>query len=101
MKEKSATDELTKLEKFNETRNEWFTKEEKKKGRKRTPKVQAEEGSYSQPQKKRKKKAVETMLVDELGEDKKEANVEKDHEQVSPKTEQLLKSIDDTLECGK
>ncbi|KAJ0539528.1 hypothetical protein HanHA300_Chr08g0287361 [Helianthus annuus] len=30
MKEKSAVDELTKLAEFKETRNEWFTKEEKK-----------------------------------------------------------------------
>ncbi|KAJ0719862.1 hypothetical protein HanOQP8_Chr08g0294021 [Helianthus annuus] len=30
MKEKSAADELTKLAEFKETRNEWFTKEEKK-----------------------------------------------------------------------
>ncbi|KAF5773891.1 hypothetical protein HanRHA438_Chr13g0604481 [Helianthus annuus] len=51
MKEKSATDEITKLEKFNETRNDWYTKEvkEKKKGGKRTPKAQTEEGSSSQP----------------------------------------------------
>ncbi|KAM0040953.1 hypothetical protein Hdeb2414_s0011g00360501 [Helianthus debilis subsp. tardiflorus] len=66
LKEKSVADELTKLAEFKETRNEWFTKEEKKKrDRKRTPKVQAEKGSFSQPQKKRKKKVVETMLVDE------------------------------------
>ncbi|KAJ0951459.1 hypothetical protein HanPSC8_Chr02g0060291 [Helianthus annuus] len=69
MNEKSATDELTKLEDFSETRNDWYTKvgKEKKKGGKRTPtpKAQTEEGSSSQPQKKRKKKAVETMLVDE------------------------------------
>ncbi|MFS8018415.1 hypothetical protein Hanom_Chr15g01391811 [Helianthus anomalus] len=101
MKEKSAADELTKLEKFSETRNEWFTKEEKKKGRKRTPKVQAEEGSSSQPQKKRKKKAVETLLVDEPEEDETEADVEEDHECLSPETEQLLKSIDDTLEAAE
>ncbi|KAJ0677607.1 hypothetical protein HanRHA438_Chr12g0542781 [Helianthus annuus] len=102
MKEKSAIDELKKLEEFVETRNEWFTKEEKKKrGGKRTPKVQTEEGSSSQPQKKRKKKAVETLLVDEPEEDETEADVEKDQEQLSPETEQLLKSIDDTLEAGK
>ncbi|MFS7987652.1 hypothetical protein Hanom_Chr11g01025411 [Helianthus anomalus] len=50
MKEESATDEFTKLAEFKETRNEWFTKEEKKKrSGKRTPKVQAKEGSSSQP----------------------------------------------------
>ncbi|MFS8035114.1 hypothetical protein Hanom_Chr17g01589251 [Helianthus anomalus] len=41
------------------------------------------------------------MLVDEPEEDETEANVEEDHERLSPKTEQLLKSIDDTLEEGK
>ncbi|XP_021979896.1 glutamic acid-rich protein-like [Helianthus annuus] len=103
MKEKSATDELTKLEEFVETRNDWYTKEvkEKKKGGKRTPKVQTEEGSSSQPQKKRKKKAVETLLVDEPEEDETEANVERDHDQLSPKTERLMKDIDDTLEARK
>ncbi|KAJ0674215.1 hypothetical protein HanLR1_Chr12g0437471 [Helianthus annuus] len=102
MKEKSAIDELKKLEEFVETRNEWFTKEEKKKrGGKRTPKVQAEEGSSSQPQRKCKKKVVETLLVDEPEEDETEVDVEKDQEQLSPETEQLLKSIDDTLEAGK
>ncbi|MFS8008095.1 hypothetical protein Hanom_Chr14g01268721 [Helianthus anomalus] len=76
MKEKSAIDELIKLEEFVKTRNEWFTKEEKKKrDRKITPKVQDEESSSSQPQKKRKKKVVETMLVDEPKED--ETEVEK------------------------
>ncbi|MFS7962502.1 hypothetical protein Hanom_Chr08g00727361 [Helianthus anomalus] len=101
MKEKSAADELTKLAEFKGTRNEWFTKEEKekwKRGGKRTPKVQTEEGSSSQPQKKRKKKAVETMLVDESEEDKTEANVEGNQDQLSPKTERLFKSIDYNLE---
>ncbi|KAJ0561282.1 hypothetical protein HanHA300_Chr06g0221141 [Helianthus annuus] len=104
MKEKSAIDELTKLEEFIETRNDWYTKEEKekkKRGGKRTPKVQTEEGSSSQPQKKRKKKTVETMLVDEPEEDETEVNVEKDQEQLSPETERLMKSVDDTMEAGK
>ncbi|MFS7965846.1 hypothetical protein Hanom_Chr09g00766931 [Helianthus anomalus] len=103
MKEKSAADKLTKLEDFCETGNDWCIKKgkEKKKGGKRTPKAQAEEGSSSQPQKKRRKKAVETMLVDEPEEDETKANVEKDQEQLSPETEQLLKSIDDTLEAMK
>ncbi|KAJ0715756.1 hypothetical protein HanPI659440_Chr13g0505031 [Helianthus annuus] len=103
MKEKSATDEITKLEKFNETRNDWYTKEvkEKKKGGKRTPKAQTEEGSSSQPQKKRKKKAIETMLVDEPEVDETEANVEIHHDQLSPETERLMRYIDDTLETEK
>ncbi|XP_021979808.1 probable ATP-dependent helicase PF08_0048 [Helianthus annuus] len=77
--------------------------QKKKKGGKKnpTPKVQAEEGSSSQPQKKRKKKAVETLLVDEPELDETEANVEKDQEQLTPETEQLLKDIDDTLEAEK
>ncbi|KAJ0506384.1 hypothetical protein HanRHA438_Chr12g0567491 [Helianthus annuus] len=106
MKEKNAIDELTKLEDFYETRNDWYTKEEnekKKRGGKRTPtlKVQTEVGSSSQPQKKRKKKAVETMLVDEPEEDETEANVEEDHERLSPETDQLMRDIDDTLESMK
>ncbi|MFS8034660.1 hypothetical protein Hanom_Chr17g01583781 [Helianthus anomalus] len=81
MKEKSAEDELKKLEYFKATRNEWFTKEEKKKrSRKTTPKVQVEEGSSSQPKKKRQKKVVKTLLVDEPEEDEPEANVERNED---------------------
>ncbi|MFS7986863.1 hypothetical protein Hanom_Chr11g01015261 [Helianthus anomalus] len=66
MKEASYADELKILENFKESRNEWFLKEEKKKrSRKATPKVQAEEGSSSQPKQKHTKKSVKTMLVDE------------------------------------
>ncbi|MFS7904620.1 hypothetical protein Hanom_Chr01g00038241 [Helianthus anomalus] len=104
MKEKSAIDELTKLEEFCETRNDWYMKEEnekKKKGGKRTPKAQTEEGSSSQPQKKRRKKVVETLLVDEPEEDETEVNVEKYQQQLSHETEQLMRDIDDTLEVGK
>ncbi|MFS7905314.1 hypothetical protein Hanom_Chr01g00046211 [Helianthus anomalus] len=74
--------------------------QKEEKGGKRTPKAQTEEGSSSQPQKKRKKKVVETLLVD-AEEDEKEANVDKDQEHLSPETEQLLKSVDDTLEVQK
>ncbi|XP_022040684.1 protein PFC0760c-like [Helianthus annuus] len=104
MKEKSASDELTKLAEFKETRSEWFTKEvkeKKKRGGKRTPKVQAEEGSSSQPQKKRKKKTVETMLVDEPEEDETEVDAVRDQDPVSPETEQLLENIDYGLETVK
>ncbi|MFS7980241.1 hypothetical protein Hanom_Chr10g00937101 [Helianthus anomalus] len=97
MKEKSATDELTKLSEFKATRNEWFTKEEKKKmSRKTTSKVQAEEGSSSQLKKKRQKKVVETMLVDEP-----EENVERDEDPVSPTMEQVLKDINYGLGTGE
>ncbi|MFS8023250.1 hypothetical protein Hanom_Chr16g01449291 [Helianthus anomalus] len=64
MKEKSYADELKILEEFKGTRNDWFVKEQKKRGRKATPKAQIEEGSSSQP-KKRQKKAAKTLLVDE------------------------------------
>ncbi|MFS8034368.1 hypothetical protein Hanom_Chr17g01580341 [Helianthus anomalus] len=80
IKEKSYADELKVLEGFKESRNEWFLKEEKKKrSRKATPKVQAEDGSSSQPKRKRQKKTVETMLVDESEKEEEveaEANVE-------------------------
>ncbi|KAJ0959260.1 hypothetical protein HanPSC8_Chr00c245g0806831 [Helianthus annuus] len=71
MKEKSAADELTKLEDFSGTRNERFTKveKEKKRGGRELRKFKQKKGSSSQSQKKRKKKAVETMLVDEPEED--------------------------------
>ncbi|MFS7888930.1 hypothetical protein Hanom_Chr00s000002g01600771 [Helianthus anomalus] len=98
---KSSADELKKLKGFCETRNDWYTKEEKEKKKKRTPKAQTEEGSSSQPQKKRKKKAVETLLVYEPEEDETEVNVEKDQGQLSPETEQLIRDIDDTLEVRK
>ncbi|MFS7997533.1 hypothetical protein Hanom_Chr12g01142901 [Helianthus anomalus] len=102
MKEMSAADELTKLAEFKATRNEWFTKEEKKKrSRKTTPKVQAEEGPSSQPKKKRQKKTVETLLVDEPEEDEPEANVERDEDPVSPTMEQVLKDIDYGLGTGE
>ncbi|MFS8034359.1 hypothetical protein Hanom_Chr17g01580231 [Helianthus anomalus] len=41
------------------------------------------------------------MLVDEPEEDEKKVNVETDQEQLSLETEQLLKSVDDTLEAEK
>ncbi|XP_021975462.1 FK506-binding protein 5-like [Helianthus annuus] len=41
------------------------------------------------------------MLVDEPEEDETEANVEIDHDQLSPETERLMIDIDDTLEAGK
>ncbi|XP_022024560.1 histone-lysine N-methyltransferase 2B-like [Helianthus annuus] len=64
MKEKSYADELKILKEFKGTRNDWFVKEQKKRGRKATLKAQIEEGSSSQP-KKRQKKAAKTLLVDE------------------------------------
>ncbi|MFS8001881.1 hypothetical protein Hanom_Chr13g01195531 [Helianthus anomalus] len=102
MKEKSATDELKKLEGFRATHNEWFIKEEKKKrSRKTTPKVQVEEGSSSQPKKKRQKKVVETLLVDELEEVETEVDAEGYHVRLSPESEQLLKSLKESLATEK
>ncbi|MFS8019432.1 hypothetical protein Hanom_Chr15g01403711 [Helianthus anomalus] len=98
MKEKSYTDELKVLENFKETRNEWFLKEEKKKtSRKATPKVQAEEGSSSQPKQKRRKKSVETMLVDESDKEDEaeaEANVEEDV-RLSPESPKFFKDLNE------
>ncbi|MFS7905108.1 hypothetical protein Hanom_Chr01g00043861 [Helianthus anomalus] len=101
MKEISYANELKVLENFRESRNEWFLKEEKKKkGRKATPKVQEEEGSYSQPKHKRQKKKVETMLVDEPDEDEPEAEAEIEEEvnvegdvHLSPRSAKFLKDL--------
>ncbi|MFS7979691.1 hypothetical protein Hanom_Chr10g00930681 [Helianthus anomalus] len=85
MKEKSATDELTKLEEFVETRNEWFTKEvkeKKKRGGKRTPKVQTEEGSSSQPQKKCKKESCD---------DKEKSSSDEEESDIDAETERWIK----------
>ncbi|KAF5759664.1 hypothetical protein HanRHA438_Chr16g0755871 [Helianthus annuus] len=73
----------------------------KKRSRKITPKVQAKEGSSSQPKKKRQKKVVETLLVDEPEDDEPEADVEKDQNPVSPTMEQILKDIDYGSEAEK
>ncbi|KAM0057676.1 hypothetical protein Hdeb2414_s0005g00161121 [Helianthus debilis subsp. tardiflorus] len=54
--------------------------EKKKKSRKANPKFQMVEGSSSQPKRKRQKKTVETMLVDEPEEDEAEAEIEADTE---------------------
>ncbi|MFS8007291.1 hypothetical protein Hanom_Chr14g01259251 [Helianthus anomalus] len=96
MKEKSYTDELKVLEHFRKYRNEWFLKEEKKKrSRKATPKIQVEEGSSSQPKRKRQKKTVETMLVDEPDDEAKveaEVYVEGDVH-MSPNSAKLLRDL--------
>ncbi|XP_022031734.1 pinin-like [Helianthus annuus] len=98
MKEAGYADELKILEKFKDSRNEWFVKEEKKKkSRKSTPRVQAKEGSSSQP-KKRQKKNVETMLVDEPDEEEPVTNVEGNQES---DIDDVLKNIDYNLEADK
>ncbi|MFS7918501.1 hypothetical protein Hanom_Chr03g00201931 [Helianthus anomalus] len=75
MKEAGYADELKILEEFKGTRNDWFVKEQKKRGRKATPKAQIEEGSSSQP-KKRQKKVAKTLLVDEPDEEEPEPEPE-------------------------
>ncbi|KAM0038158.1 hypothetical protein Hdeb2414_s0013g00411601 [Helianthus debilis subsp. tardiflorus] len=101
IKEASYADELKTLADFKNTRSEWFLKDEKEKkkiGGKRTPKDQAEEGSSSQP-KKRQKKSVETMLVDESDKEDEaepEANVEGDVH-LSPESDRLLKSLKESF----
>ncbi|MFS7977999.1 hypothetical protein Hanom_Chr10g00910531 [Helianthus anomalus] len=100
MKEKSYADELEILKEFKGTRNDWFVKEQKKRGRKATPKAQTEEGLSSQP-KKRQKKAAKTLLVDES---EVEAEVEAEAEaenvvnvgvdvRLSPNSDSLLKKL--------
>ncbi|MFS7904795.1 hypothetical protein Hanom_Chr01g00040241 [Helianthus anomalus] len=110
MKEAGFADESKILESFKDTRNELFVKEEKKnKGRKSTPKVQADEGSSSQP-KKRRKKTVETLLVDEPDVEEPEPEAEAEDEveaetevnvgidvRLSPNSEKLLKDLNDFI----
>ncbi|MFS7937049.1 hypothetical protein Hanom_Chr05g00422951 [Helianthus anomalus] len=96
MKEAGYTDELKILQSFKDTRNEWFVKEEKKrKSKKTTPQVQTEEGFSSQP-KKRQKKNVETMLVDEPDEAEPVTNVEGNQES---DIDEMLKNIDYELDA--
>ncbi|MFS7987179.1 hypothetical protein Hanom_Chr11g01019441 [Helianthus anomalus] len=105
MKEASYADELKILANFKETRNKWFFKGEKKKrSRKTTPKVQADEGSSSQPKKKRQKKSVETMLVDES--DKEDETITKgdaegDQVHLSPESAKLLKALNVELAASE
>ncbi|MFS7966342.1 hypothetical protein Hanom_Chr09g00772661 [Helianthus anomalus] len=64
MKEAGYAEELKVLEEFKGTRNDWFVKEQKRRGRKATPKAQTVEGSSSQ-HKERQKKFAKTLLIDE------------------------------------
>ncbi|XP_022024231.1 neurofilament medium polypeptide-like [Helianthus annuus] len=64
MKEAAYVDELKTLEEFKTTRNDWFVKETRRRGKKATPKSQEGEGSSSQP-KKKQKKVAKTLLIDE------------------------------------
>ncbi|MFS7946623.1 hypothetical protein Hanom_Chr06g00538571 [Helianthus anomalus] len=79
MKEDGYADELKILEEFKGTRNDWFVKEQKRTGRKATPKGKTEEGSSSQP-KKRQKKVTKTLLVDEPDEEEPEPEPEREVE---------------------
>ncbi|XP_022024605.1 glutamic acid-rich protein-like [Helianthus annuus] len=64
MKEAAYIDELKTLEEFKTTRNDWFVKETRRRGKKVAPKSQEGEGSSSQP-KKKQKKVAKTLLIDE------------------------------------
>ncbi|XP_022007736.1 proteoglycan 4-like [Helianthus annuus] len=64
IKEAAYADELKTLEEFKTTRNDWFVKEPRRRGKKATLKSQEGEGSSSQP-KKKQKKVTKTLLVDE------------------------------------
>ncbi|MFS7978334.1 hypothetical protein Hanom_Chr10g00914301 [Helianthus anomalus] len=77
MKEAAYTDELKALAEFKNTRNDWFVKETRRRGRKATPKVQDGKGSSSKP-KKKQKKAAKTLLIDEPKEDEPAVTVEED-----------------------
>ncbi|XP_022004000.1 uncharacterized protein LOC110901481 [Helianthus annuus] len=81
MKEAGYADELKALEEFKGTRNDWFVKEQKRRGRKATPKAQKGEGSSTQT-KKRQKKTAKTLLIDEP-----------DIEEPEPEVESLLKKV--------
>ncbi|XP_021991234.1 proteoglycan 4-like [Helianthus annuus] len=90
MKEAAYVDELKTLEEFKPTRNDWFVKETRRRGRKTTPKVQEGEGSSSKP-KKKQKKAVKTLLIDEPEEDEPVVNAEEDPYDVD---DQLMFNVD-------
>ncbi|XP_022040456.1 histone H1-I-like [Helianthus annuus] len=75
MKEAAYAEELKTLVEFKTTRNDWFVKEPRRRGRKTTPKVQEGEGSSSQP-KKKQKKVAKTLLVDEPEVEEPAVNVE-------------------------
>ncbi|XP_021996387.1 serine/arginine repetitive matrix protein 1-like [Helianthus annuus] len=106
MKEAAYADELEALEGFKATRNDWFVKEQRRRGKKATPKTQKGEGSSSQP-KKRQKKAAKTLLIDEPdveepvqeaeievepNETETEANIEV-NVRLSPNSQSLLKKL--------
>ncbi|KAJ0743580.1 hypothetical protein HanPI659440_Chr10g0377541 [Helianthus annuus] len=77
MKEAAYADELKALTEFKGTRNDWFVKDPRKRGKKATPQAQKGEGSSSQP-KKRQKKVAKTLLIDEPEVDEPVVNVEED-----------------------
>ncbi|XP_022032569.1 bromodomain-containing protein 4-like [Helianthus annuus] len=111
MKEAAYADELKALEEFKSTRNDWFVKEPRKRGKKATPKAKKGEGSSSQP-KKRQKNVAKTLLIDEPdveepvpeaeveteldveaeAETEAEANIEVDV-RLSPNSQSLLKKL--------
>ncbi|MFS7912396.1 hypothetical protein Hanom_Chr02g00129491 [Helianthus anomalus] len=79
MKEAAYANELKALTEFKSTRNDWFVKEPKKRGKKTTPKAQKGEGSSSQP-KKHQKKVAKTLLIDESEVEEPVVNVEENQD---------------------
>ncbi|XP_022040321.1 nucleolar transcription factor 1-like [Helianthus annuus] len=93
MKEAAYVDELKTLEEFKTTRNDWFVKETRWRGKKVTPKSQEGEGSSSQP-KKKQKKVAKTLLVDEPEVEDLAANVEEDP---YADIDQVMLNVDDLV----
>ncbi|XP_022040089.1 transcriptional regulator ATRX homolog [Helianthus annuus] len=93
MKEAAYADELKALEEFKTTRNDWFVKEPRKRGKKVTPKSQEGEGSSSQP-KKKQKKVAKTLLIDEPEVEEPVVNVEEDP---YADIDQVMLNVDDLV----
>ncbi|MFS7966376.1 hypothetical protein Hanom_Chr09g00773031 [Helianthus anomalus] len=91
MKEAAYVDELKTLEEFKTTRNDWFVKETRRRGKKATPKAQQGEGSSSQP-KKKQKKVAKTLLIDEPEIEELVVTMEEDP---YADIEQLMVNVDD------
>ncbi|XP_021979861.1 chromatin modification-related protein EAF7-like [Helianthus annuus] len=92
-KEAAYAEELKTLEEFKTTRNDWFVKETRRRGKKVTPKSQEGEGSSSQP-KKKQKKVAKTLLIDEPEVEEPAANVEEDP---YADIDQVMLNVDDLV----
>ncbi|KAJ0751621.1 hypothetical protein HanPI659440_Chr09g0314931 [Helianthus annuus] len=93
MKEAAYAEELKVLEDFKGTRNDWFVKELRKRGKKVTPKSQEGEGSSAQP-KKKQKKVAKTLLINEPEVEEPTVNVE---ENPYVGIEEVILDVDDVV----